>query len=943
MKHRAARFLASVCLLALAIAAVGAKRPVTIKDFDSWRSLQNQQLSDDGKWLVYASFPEEGDGELIIRNLANGAEQYVPAGVRPPTPPPNYASPNPEERPEPRGLTIQFTPDSRYLVSTSFASKADIEQARKEKRANSAMSKGGLIIIDLAADAVARLPNIRSFGLAEQSSEYLAYLAEPPPSQAEPTPSTQSRRPAVRPEFGSPLVLRKLSDGSERTFPDVTEFLFTKDGKQLVYTVSARNQDSNGVFALDLGTAAKPRTVLSGKGKYTRLAFDDKQERLALLSDRDEKNRFKLYLWNRKSENAEELIAATTDMPFSDKAPIAFSKDGSRLFAGTAPARKTFEETESNTPAEERVSVDLWHWKDDRIQPMQMVRASTERDRSYRAVYVFKDRRLIQLADEHMPEFIAGDSGEWALGSDDREYRPLAEYGERYSDGYLVNTATGERKLVAKRHIGALSLSPDARFSLYFDGVDWNTISIPEGRLVNLTATLPVKFSREDRDTPGNPASWGNAGWAKSGREVLLNDQYDIWQVKPDGSGAANLTAGYGRKHHLQLRYVKLDPKEKSIDPAKPLLLRAEDQENYDTGFFITRLNSRDEPRQLIRSTKTLGAPIKAKNADVLALTISTFEEFPDLYITNSEFRDFTRVTDANPQKKDLLWGTSELISFRNSDGVPLKAAVYKPENFSPAKKYPMIVYIYERLSQNVKHFADPRPSNSINIAHYVSNGYVVVEPDIVYTTGYPGPSAIQCVLPAVQAVVDKGYIDENAIGIQGHSWGGYQIAYMITQTNRFKAAAAGAVVANMTSAYNGIRWGPGLPRQFQYEKQQSRIGGSLWEYPMRFILNSPIFQADRIRTPLLMMHNDADDAVPWYQGIEFYLSLRRLGKEVYMFNYNGEPHNLRRRANQKDYTLRMQQFFDHYLKGAPEPEWMKRGIPYLEKGTERSAASGTP
>ena len=162
----------------------------------------------------------------------------------------------------------------------------------------------------------------------------------------------------------------------------------------------------------------------------------------------------------------------------------------------------------------------------------------------------------------------------------------------------------------------------------------------------------------------------------------------------------------------------------------------------------------------------------------------------------------------------------------------------------------------------------------------------------------------------------------------------------MVTQTNRFKAAAAGAVVANMTSAYNGIRWGPGLPRQFQYEKQQSRIGGSLWEYPMRYVLNSPVFQADRIQTPLLMMHNDADDAVPWYQGIEFYLSLRRLGKEVYMFNYNGEPHNLRRRANQKDYTMRMSQFFDHYLKGAPEPEWMKHGIPYLEKGAEHASDS---
>ncbi|MBK9705821.1 MAG: prolyl oligopeptidase family serine peptidase [Acidobacteria bacterium] len=208
--------------------------------------------------------------------------------------------------------------------------------------------------------------------------------------------------------------------------------------------------------------------------------------------------------------------------------------------------------------------------------------------------------------------------------------------------------------------------------------------------------------------------------------------------------------------------------------------------------------------------------------------------------------------------------------------------------------------------------------------------------PDIVYTIGYPGPSALKCVLPAVQAVIDQGFVDEKAIGIQGHSWGGYQIAYMVTQTNLFRAAAPGALVANMTSAYSGIRWGTGFPRQFQYEHTQSRIGGSIWEFPMRFIQNSPLFQIDRVQTPILMLHNDNDDAVPWYQGIEYFLGLRRLGKEAYMFNYNGEFHGLRRRPNQKDYTRRMQEFFDHNLKGAQRPDWMEKGIPYLEREKEK-------
>jgi dipeptidyl aminopeptidase/acylaminoacyl peptidase len=294
------------------------------------------------------------------------------------------------------------------------------------------------------------------------------------------------------------------------------------------------------------------------------------------------------------------------------------------------------------------------------------------------------------------------------------------------------------------------------------------------------------------------------------------------------------------------------------------------------------------------------------------------------------------KVTDANPQQAQLIWGTGELIKYRNADGVELQAALYKPENFDPSKKYPMLVYLYERLSQNVNNFVRPAPGHSINISYYVSNGYLVLTPDVVYTTGHPGQSALKCILPAVQAVVDKGFVNRNAIGIQGHSWGGYQTAYLVTQTNLFRAAEAGAPVVNMISAYDGIRWGTGLPRQFQYEKTQSRIGGSIWESPLQFIENSPIFMVNRITTPLLILHNDADDAVPWYQGIEFFLSLRRLGKEAYLFNYNGEPHHLNRRPNQKDYTVRMQQFFDHLLKDGATPEWMEKGITYNDREKEK-------
>ena len=464
-------------------------------------------------------------------------------------------------------------------------------------------------------------------------------------------------------------------------------------------------------------------------------------------------------------------------------------------------------------------------------------------------------------------------------------------------------------------------------------------MAVPSGKITNLTAQLGVKFWLEETDTPSTPRAYGNAGWTKDGKYLLLYDHFDLWQVAADGSSATNVTLGLGRKQNLELRYVKLEPEEKSIDTAKPLLLRAENIVTRESGFYRTRLGSEAPPERLVMASRDFGTPVKARDADVLVVAAQTFSEFPNLQATDSSMKELRQVSNANPQQAELRWGSAEMVKFKNLDGVPLQGALYKPEDFDPQKKYPMIVYIYERLSQNINHFVDPRPMHNINFSYYVSNGYLVFTPDIVYTIGYPGQSALKCVMAGVDAVVAKGFVDENNIGIAGHSWGGYQIAYMVTQTTRFKAVEAGAPVVDMISAYDGIRWGAGIPRQFQYEKTQSRIGGSLWQYPMRFMENSPIFWADKIQTPILLLHNDADDAVPWYQGIEFYLGLRRLGKEVYLFSYNGEPHGIRRRPNQKDFALRLQQYFDYELKGATKPDWMEHGIPYLEHGRQRAVS----
>lgn len=985
-------------LISLSVLAQQAvtKRPLNHNDYDTWRTIQLQQLTRDAKFLGYTLNPQDADGEVVIRNLASSQEWRHNRGHRVEAAAPAAVDDAGKDQGRgggargggPAGSSgLTFTPDGRYAIFQIMPTKAENEAARKENRRAADMPQNAMGIMDLANGKVERVERVRRFLVPEDSTGTIAYLLEPKPEAAPQgrgaeaagaagaaTPpagggggrqgtggrqggAAAGRGGAARTEYGSDLVVRNLADKSQRVFADVLEFSLTKDGKTLIYTVSSRKPEGNGVYRISTGATGDPTPLLSGRGKYGRVTWDDKQTQLVFTSDKDDATakqpKVKIYNADLQSPAATELISTSTPSfrpgyVISDRGGLSFSRDGSRLFFGISlpPPPEAAEETGTGTgtapatppaAAEEKVVADLWHWKDDFIQPMQKVRSSQEANRSYSVAFNIRDKKLTQLADETMAQVTPQADGRLALGTDDRKYRILVGYETNYSDYYLVNTDDGSRRPLLTKHTGQLSFSPNAKYALYFDSKDWNCVSIADGKTTNLTKGLGVSFWQEDNDSPSPPGSYGNGGWTKDEKYVLLYDRYDIWQVSPDGSGAKNLTDGIGRKEKIVFRYVNMqtDPGERGIDADQPILLRAENEWTRDTGFYRDKIDG-GLPQKLIMAAKNLSNPTKAKAADVYLMTAQTFNEFPDLQVCGPNFSDMRKVSNANPQRAQLLWGTSELIRFKNADGVALSGILFKPENFDPKKKYPMMVYIYERLSNAVNNFVSPAPRHTINVSYYVSNGYLVLEPDIVYTIGYPGQSAIKCVLPAVQAVVDKGFVDEKAIGIQGHSWGGYQIAYMVTQTNRFAAAAPGALVANMTSAYSGIRWGSGLPRQFQYEHTQSRIGGNLWEYPMRFFENSPVFQADRVKTPILMLHNDGDDAVPWYQGIEYYLALRRLGKEVYMWNYNGEPHGLSKRINQEDYTVRLQQFFDHKLKGAPMPEWMEKGISYLDREKEK-------
>jgi dipeptidyl aminopeptidase/acylaminoacyl peptidase len=948
-------------------AAPAGKRPLTYDAYDAWWSIQGPTLSRDGQWLAYALTSQGLDGQLVVRNLQSGQEFR-----------------------HPRGISPAFTPDGKFLAFTIAQTKADQEKEEKERLSSrgrggergagrggeSAQGRGGANttprtaagIMTLATGQVATVERIGVVSLPPESSTWAALHrrvaaggggrggrggaagrggrgGEPPaPTPAAPAgeqseSQTEGSTRAKRKDNGSDLIVRNLATGQETTIPLVSDFAWSRDGSWLAYAVSSPKAEEDGAFVRKMSDGTTS-ALHKGKGNYKGLTFDEAGTQLAFLSDQAEYDKevspYRAYYWKTADAAAIELVsAATRGVPqgtvVSDQAAPRFSDDGQRLFLGTAPPPQP----PPPDGAPQARAVDIWHWQDPLLQPMQRVRAQQERNRSYRAVVHLADRRFVQLATPDFPNVAQAEDAARAVGTSELPYRRELSWDSTYSDVALVDLKSGQRQQVLQHWRGTATLSPGGRYLLYFDEneADWFTYRISDGAKVNLTAKLNLNFWREDHDSPSLPPAYGSAGWTKNDASVLLYDKYDIWEIKPDGTSPRMITGGHGRRTQTVFRYRSLDPEERAIPTDKPLLLSANDDKTESSGFYRVAYSGAAAPEKVVMADKSFGQIVKAKNADRIVFTQARFDEFPDLWVSDTSFRDMKKVSNANPQQAEYVWGKAELMQYINADGKPLRAIIVKPENFDPAKKYPLMVYIYEELSEGLHSYRAPGPGTSINIPRYVSNGYVVLMPDIVYDTGYPGESAEKCVIPAVNTVVAQGFIDPKKIGIQGHSWGGYQITHLITRTNMFAAVQAGASVSNMVSAYGGVRWGTGMSRAFQYEKTQSRIGQPPWDAPLQFIENSPIFWVEKVKTPYLSIHNDEDDAVPWYQGIEFFSAMRRLGKEAYMFVYNGELHGLRQRDNQKHWTVHQDEFFDHFLLGKPKPEWMEKGVPFLERG----------
>ncbi|MEW5982164.1 MAG: prolyl oligopeptidase family serine peptidase, partial [Acidobacteriota bacterium] len=931
-------------------------RAMELADILAWKSMGATALSDDGRWFGYRLSPVEGESEVIIRAIDGDKEYKFAVGVVPSA----GAGPAPgggEGGPPPASL--QFSGDGKWAAFTVYPTKAEADRARRQRRP--APSK--LRLLDLATGKDTTIENVRRFAFAGERGGWLAIQKNPASAgggtaggsgAAPPGGGPGGGAAAERPK-GTDLILHDLATGQDLNIGNVAEFAFDKSGRHFAYIIDAPEKAGNGL-QLRIMESGVVAVLDSGQATYERLSWTTKGDALAVLKGVDDKAwQDKLYAVigftdlakgqsaTRVAYDPKEDKSFPSGMSISpDRSPgwtdgLAALTFGIRELkkkaepgrpaggaGGGAPAEgeRPAAERPDEAPADEKPDLVIWHYKDPRLQSQQEVEEQRDKRFNYVCVYHVTDKKFVRLADDQVRDVALPDTGYWAVGRNDDPYELTgALEGRRYQDVYAIDMRTGERKPIAKRLRWAYGQSPTGGHFLYYDDGHYYAFDMATGIATNITKAAPVSFVNTEDDHNVVKPPVPPVGWDKTGTVVLLSDRWDVWKVPVDGSAAVNLT-GNGRKESIRhLGRIRLDPDEKGIDLSVPQYFNIYGEWTKKGG--IARVSpDKSGAESLLWESAGFGRVMKAKHAEVVLYSRETFAEAPEVHATDLSFKAGRKLTDYGAQQKPFTWSAGAmLVDYKGDKGDKLQGALFLPAGYEKGKRYPTLVYIYEKLSQGLNRFATPT-ANGFSASVYTSNGYAVLMPDITYKVNDPGMSAVWCVLPALKAAVATGIVDPAKVGLQGHSWGGYQTSFLVTQTNAFAAAVAGAPLTNMISMYSLIYKNSGGGNMAIFESSQGRFYGGYWDNWEAYVRNSPVFFAKNVRTPLIILHNDKDGAVDFTQGVEYYNTLRRLGKNVVMLEYVGENHGLRKEANRQDYTVRMKEFFDHYLMGKPAPKW---------------------
>ena len=904
------KYLFSLLFVVSSLLCIGQKKVLDHTVYDSWENIKEVVYQPQGNFISFTINPQEGDAKLVLHNRKTKSDIFIP-----------------------RANQVQFTDNGQFLIAKIKPLFAETRKAKMEKKKPDEMPKDSLVIVNISTLEIIKIPSVKSYQIPKNNNSQIAYLVD--------------KKGDIN-KIGTELVWYNLNTNISRKFNNIAQYLINPSGENLVmYQVKSQNNTSKILLANLLDTNSK--IINSCFYTTTGFSWDEKGQTLAFLLERDslDKALQKNYSLNIYKNNYDSAVNVVTRnhqaMPDNytiggDKA-LKFSKSGSILQFGVQPILPVKDTT---LPEFERAGLDIWHYNDAALQPVQLKNLEADLKATEPILFNVINNSVVYLGkikDRNIIYTQEGDGG-LAYAIQDSTYEiPSQWQGFSLKDIYAINTQTGTRSLVQKAWKGNLVKSSfNGDRIIFYDEILKKYFSYDSKKQTKVSLAKDIKFPLfdEDNDVPDDPNAYGIAKWMDDNESIIIYDRYDLWLVDANGI-KPSVALTKGRLTKTVFRFVETNEDRQAISNRDSILLKGYNEIDKTESVSILTLGNKQHNiiNKLPMHITTIE---KAKYANEMVVMQEDEKTAPNLfgYQFSNTLQNPSAITYINEQQKNYNWLKTELVSWKAYTGKKAEGILYYPENFDAQKKYPMIVYFYERNNQTLHNYIPPTPTGSrLNISFFVSRGYIVFVPDIWYQKGYPGQGAYDYILSGTRAMVQKGFIDSTKIGLQGQSWGGYQIAYLINKTNLYAAAWAGAPVVNMTSAYGGIRWGPGIVRQFQYEKTQSRIGANLWERPDLYIKNSPLFSLPSVTTPLVIMSNDADDAVPWYQGIEYFTAMRRLNKKVWLLVYNNEAHNLVERKNKKDIQIREQQFFDHYLMGAPMPTWMSKGLPAIMKGRD--------
>ena len=887
----------------LAAQTSGGQKPLTVDDYDRWRTITSVALSADGEWATFVYHRRMGDDTLHVRSLSDESTHALARATDP-----------------------VFSDDARWLA---YRIQAPYEEARELRREDKPVPTD-IGLLDLRSGERVLWKNSETFTFANGASHLAVHKGGGDEGGGDESDHT-----------GSNLIVRDLARGVDQLLGSVASFSFNDPGTLLAYTVDAADRVGNGVYLLRLGPGVL-ETLDQSAYRYSRLTWDESGRALAALKGSKSDSlteRSNSLVAFRGLDGAVETVhyepgpGVPSGSVLSERGSLVWAADLSPVFVGTRPQRAELVEDPDNP----RPNVDVFHWNDDRIQTVQRARADADRDFTFRGTVELGSGRFIGLADSTMRTIALTPDGAWGVGRDDRAY--VSDWKEARADYYRVDTSTGERTAMVEAQRRTLGLSPDGKhFAYWRDGHVW-IYTFETGQSQNLTVSAPVSFVNEEYDRPGTKPPYGLAGWTDDGEAMVLNHRYDVWRQPLDGSPPENLTGGRGASDEIRFRILRLDPDEDALDLERPLLLSAYGEWTKKSGFFVLADGKLTER---VLDDRRFAGLRKAADADRFLFTSSTFVDFPDLYATRAGFEDPERITDANPQQDEYAWGHRILFDYENKDGVKLQGTLAIPDSYETGQRLPMIVSFYEKKSQDMHSyyaavFEGGYPAGNAGPvaehAAYVSNGYLVMQLDVHFNTGTTHSDMLDCVVAATEKVIGMGYADPDRIALTGGSFSGGGSAFIATQTDRFAAVVSRAAPINLAGEFNILFSGSGQNNHSYDIYGQGRYGTNPFDDFELYREQSPITHVESMNTPMPYLHGKLDPSVEYLQGMEFYNALRFLGKPIIFLSYPDEGHNLRKYENQRDFTERMWQFLDHHLKDAPAPDWMTKGVRFLDRG----------